>query len=225
MSRPRLETAEQESCCYSKLARFECDKDLPCLCPFLLVSWGGLRLSPLGTSATNWPIVPARDDRWWMCSSRWNENWQRKPKYSEKTCLSVTLSTTNPTWFDLVSNLGRRGGKPATNRLSYGTAFVYALQIGVMRHSFHYFKCHLSYRNCGQDFFWTGGGESLPSADDSENSAFKYYWAWVKMIAFYSECFLNIGTYNLKLTEVWIRICGSTASQGCTYVCMSELCI
>jgi hypothetical protein len=30
---------------------------------FFLVCWGGVRLSPLGTSATNWPIVPARDDR------------------------------------------------------------------------------------------------------------------------------------------------------------------
>jgi hypothetical protein len=30
---------------------------------FFLVSWGGVRLSPLGTSATNWPIVPAPDDR------------------------------------------------------------------------------------------------------------------------------------------------------------------
>jgi hypothetical protein len=28
-----------------------------------LVSWGGVRLSPLGTSATNWPIVPVPDDR------------------------------------------------------------------------------------------------------------------------------------------------------------------
>jgi hypothetical protein len=27
-----------------------------------LVSSGGVRLSPLGTSATNWPIVPAPDD-------------------------------------------------------------------------------------------------------------------------------------------------------------------
>jgi hypothetical protein len=35
-----------------------------------------------------------------------------------------TLSTTNPTWPDLGSNPGRRGGKPATNRLSYGTAIV-----------------------------------------------------------------------------------------------------
>jgi hypothetical protein len=28
-----------------------------------LVSWGGVRLSPLSMSATNWPIVPAPDDR------------------------------------------------------------------------------------------------------------------------------------------------------------------
>jgi hypothetical protein len=34
----------------------------------------------------------------------------------------ATLSTTNPTWPDLGSNPGRRGGKPATNRLSYGAA-------------------------------------------------------------------------------------------------------
>jgi hypothetical protein len=35
---------------------------------------------------------------------------------------SATSSTTNPTRPDLNSNSGRRGGKPATNRLSYGTA-------------------------------------------------------------------------------------------------------
>jgi hypothetical protein len=27
----------------------------------------------------------------------WNEEWQGKPKNSEKTCPSATLSTTNPT--------------------------------------------------------------------------------------------------------------------------------
>jgi hypothetical protein len=59
---------------------------------------------------------------WWMWSIWWNDNWQGKPKYSEGTCLSATLSTTNPTWPDLGSNPSRRGGKPATNRLSYGTA-------------------------------------------------------------------------------------------------------
>jgi hypothetical protein len=62
-----------------------------------------------------WPIVPAPDDRWWWL---WNEDRQGKPKYSEKTCPSATLSTTNPTWLDPSSSPGRRGGKPATNRLS-----------------------------------------------------------------------------------------------------------
>jgi hypothetical protein len=87
---------------------------------FFLVSLGGVRLSPLGKSATIWPIVPAPENRWWMWSSRWNENWQGKPKNSEKTFPSDTLSTINPTWFDLDSNSGRRGGTPVTNRLCYG---------------------------------------------------------------------------------------------------------
>jgi hypothetical protein len=86
-----------------------------------LVSWGGVRLSPLSTSATNWPIVPAPDDRWWVWRSQWNENFQGKPNYSEKTCPCPTLSTTNPTWPELGSNPGCRGGKPATNRLRHGT--------------------------------------------------------------------------------------------------------
>jgi hypothetical protein len=51
-----------------------------------------------------------------------NENWQGKSKYSEKTCPSATLSTTNPTWLDPGLNPGRRGGKPATDRLSYDAA-------------------------------------------------------------------------------------------------------
>jgi hypothetical protein len=39
-----------------------------------------------------------------------------------KTCPCATLSTTNPTWTDLVANPGHGGKKPETNRLSYGTA-------------------------------------------------------------------------------------------------------
>jgi hypothetical protein len=35
---------------------------------------------------------------WWRIW--WNKDWQGKPKYSEKTYPSVTLSTTNPTWPD-----------------------------------------------------------------------------------------------------------------------------
>jgi hypothetical protein len=64
-----------------------------------------------------WPIVPALNERWW-----WKEDWQEKPKYSEKTCRSATLSTTNPTWLDPGLNPGSHGGKPVTNRLSYNAA-------------------------------------------------------------------------------------------------------
>jgi hypothetical protein len=71
-----------------------------------------------------WPIVQAPNDRWRrLWSNWWNENWQVRPKYSEKTCPSATLSTTNLTWPDPGSNPGRRGGKPATNRLSYSAAY------------------------------------------------------------------------------------------------------
>jgi hypothetical protein len=86
-----------------------------------LVARGGMRLSPFGTSVTNWPSVSDPNDIWWMVSSWWNENWQMRPQYSEKTSPSSTLSTTNPTIPDLGSNAGRRGGKRTTDRLNYGT--------------------------------------------------------------------------------------------------------
>jgi hypothetical protein len=85
-------------------------------------SWGGVRLSPIGSSTNNWPIVPVSDERWWVWSSRWNENWQGESKCSEKTCPSATLTTTNPKWLGLGLNPGRRGGKSVTNRLRYGMA-------------------------------------------------------------------------------------------------------
>jgi hypothetical protein len=59
----------------------------------------------------------------WGWKSWWNE-WKGKPKYSEKTCPDATLSTTNPTWPDPGLKPGRRGGKPATNRFSYGAAIL-----------------------------------------------------------------------------------------------------
>jgi hypothetical protein len=50
--------------------------------------------------------------------------------YSEKTCPGDTLSTANPTWPDPGLNPGRRGGKPATNRFSYGAAQEYGTKQG-----------------------------------------------------------------------------------------------
>jgi hypothetical protein len=82
------------------------------------------KLGPLGTSATNWPTEPASGD----CEDSEFGGMRigrGKPKYSEKICPSATLSTTNPTWPYQVSNPGRRGGKPATNRLSYGSAKLF----------------------------------------------------------------------------------------------------
>jgi hypothetical protein len=80
----------------------------------------GVRPSPLGTSATDWPIVPASDDRWWwVWGICWNENLREKPQYSEKTCPSANLFTTNFTWHDLGSNPGCLSVKLATNCLSY----------------------------------------------------------------------------------------------------------
>jgi hypothetical protein len=49
--------------------------------------------------------------------------WQGKLKYLEKTCTSAALSTIDPTRLEPGSNLGHRGGKPATNRLSYRMAY------------------------------------------------------------------------------------------------------
>jgi hypothetical protein len=91
---------------------------------------GEVQLGPLGTAATDWPIVPAPGWLWWRIW--WNEDWQGKSKYSEKTCPSATLSTTNPTWPYPGSNPGRRGGKPATNRLSYGAACIMKLDKYIM---------------------------------------------------------------------------------------------
>jgi hypothetical protein len=92
---------------------------------FFIVS--GMELSPLYCGQL-WTIVPASDDRWgWLWNNWWNEYWQGKLKYSEKTCPSAILSTTNPTWPDPGSNPGRRGGKPATNRLSYSAAYMTGL--------------------------------------------------------------------------------------------------
>jgi hypothetical protein len=77
-------------------------------------SWDEVKPSPLGTSATIWPIVPAPNDGYIIIiiiiivKQLCDENWQGKSKYSEKPYPSATLSTRNPTWTHLGSNPGRR---------------------------------------------------------------------------------------------------------------------
>jgi hypothetical protein len=55
---------------------------------------------------------------------QWNEIDRGKPTTRRKPCPSATLSTTNSTWTDPGSNPGLRSERPATNRLSHGTAYI-----------------------------------------------------------------------------------------------------
>jgi hypothetical protein len=49
--------------CFSVIIQHVPERNVNVLGHFFLVSCSGARLSPLGTSATNWPIVPAPGDR------------------------------------------------------------------------------------------------------------------------------------------------------------------
>jgi hypothetical protein len=65
--------------------------------------------------------------RWYMSMVlQRNDSDKVKPKNSEKTCPSATLSTTNPTWTDQGANPGLRSEGQTTNRLSHGTALKYS---------------------------------------------------------------------------------------------------
>jgi hypothetical protein len=55
-------------------------------------------------------------EHWWDDADRGIQSCRKG------TCCSAILSTTNRTWTELGSNPGLRGERPATNRLSHGTA-------------------------------------------------------------------------------------------------------
>jgi hypothetical protein len=95
----------------------------------IIIIISGVGLSPLGTAATSGLLYkPQMRDEGWLWSNWWNEDWQGKPKYSEKTCPSATLSNTNPTRPDPGLKPGRQ---PATNHLSYGAALLYIFSLNV----------------------------------------------------------------------------------------------
>jgi hypothetical protein len=77
-------------------------------------------LSPLGTAATSGLFYKPHV----MMIVEQLVEWRLagETEVLEKTCSSATLSTIYPTWLDPGSNQGRRGGKPAINRLSYDAA-------------------------------------------------------------------------------------------------------
>jgi hypothetical protein len=65
--------------------------------------------------------------------------WQRKLKYSEKTCPSADLSKKDSKGFNPGSNPGHSGNKPATNLMAYSTAVSLYSSITL----FHYFALKL----------------------------------------------------------------------------------
>jgi hypothetical protein len=103
---------------YVNVGGVKCEPTLAPSCPLLLKLPSCVTLFSFGGGGGE--VSPG----WYMMSVEHSVELERQgnPKYSEKTCPSATLSTTNPTWPDLGSNPGRHGGKLTTNRLSYGTA-------------------------------------------------------------------------------------------------------
>jgi hypothetical protein len=75
-----------------------------------------------------WPLLAyCTSPRWWMMVIVEQLVGWRLAGETEvlgENLPSATLSATKPTWPDPSSNPGRRGGKPAANRLSYGSTLA-----------------------------------------------------------------------------------------------------
>jgi hypothetical protein len=106
---------------YSSLLGTYWHKHWKCTYLFFLIRLvgGGVQLGPLGTAATDWPIVHAPgdyDDGEFdgMKIDRGNRTTRRKPASVPLCPPQIPLDQT-------------RGGKPATNGLSYGAASSPAL--------------------------------------------------------------------------------------------------
>jgi hypothetical protein len=82
-----------------------------------------------GPAALRLIVQPCDEDEFYRFSV-WC-NGQGKPEVLEEKPIIVPLCPPQiPTWTDLGSNAGLRGGRPATNRLSHGTAFLDIQSVG-----------------------------------------------------------------------------------------------
>jgi hypothetical protein len=91
---------------------------------FFGIVGGGVQLGPLGTAAKNRPIVPALDDydngETGGMIGRGNRSTRRKPAPVPLCPPQTPHAARTQTQAAMVG-----GGKPASNRLSYGTASHY----------------------------------------------------------------------------------------------------
>jgi hypothetical protein len=75
--------------------------------------------------------------RWYMLMMNMEQSVEWMARETEVH--GGNLSTTNPALFQLDSNFGRSGGKPASNGLSYRTAFLFiCLQSSPLLHNLEY---------------------------------------------------------------------------------------
>jgi hypothetical protein len=99
---------------------------------------GGVQLGPLDTAATNRLIMPAPGDyddgKISKMIGKGNRSTRRKPA-------PVPLCPPQTPHACPDANPGRRCGKPATNRLSYGPAFCMLLDFKVLFVSASTFMC------------------------------------------------------------------------------------
>jgi hypothetical protein len=78
----------------------------------------------------------------------WNDNWQEKPTYSKKTCLSTNLFTANFTLPDLGQKTGHRGEKSVTDCLSYGTTIRASSHVELHVRFEGMYYCYPQVRKC-----------------------------------------------------------------------------
>jgi hypothetical protein len=104
----------------------------PYVCMYVFFAYWRVEaiLSPLGTSATEWPIVPAPGDYddgvfGGMKIGTGNRSTRRKPAPAPLCPLQIPHDQTR------ARTPGRRDGKSATNRLSHGAAICMYLCIYV----------------------------------------------------------------------------------------------
>jgi hypothetical protein len=154
---------------------------------------------------------------------RWNDTDSGNHNNSEKTCPIATLSTTNPTVKDADAYPGLRCERPATNRLSHGTANIQHYGDCLPHHALTYDKlCRhwAGHRGIGDHLFpsvWLIFGEWEPGLRDVRwISTYKYsvcYWGKLKIGHLYNKyAFYNLGPaiWLKKLmdlpTELWTNI-------------------
>jgi hypothetical protein len=134
---------------------------------------------------------PPDDRRWWLWRNWWNEDWQGKPKYSEKTCFSATLSTTNPIWAAAVGSqrltawaMARPCGaqllRYSDNLILLSLSFILVFLLHFLVKRFPFIRFQSSFSGLDKlsdtDVFSSRRGLTAPDKADRLNPAILPFW-------------------------------------------------